>query len=238
MQQTTTRHRFDQQLADLRQKLLRMGFETEEMIRDAVSALEAGDTHQADMILRRDDALDLAEAEIEQQCLLIFATQQPVVALDLRIVATVFKAAADVERIGDHAVNIARITQRMRREGVLYQPLVALPLLSQKVRAMLHEALEAIVHEDEARARGVIEADAEVDALYRRMRARMEALMQESPSVIPLATSLMFVAHYLERVSDHCVSISERLVFQVTGEMIGTPEEDAPAPATQQDAPV
>jgi len=223
---TTRRHRFAALLAGLHETLLAMGFEAEEMIRDAIAALETGDTAAAEAILLRDDTVDRREADIEQKALVVFATQQPVVAADLRFVATVFKAASDVERIGDHAVNIARITQRMAREAVIYQPIVDLPLLGQHVRSMIHEALESIVHEDTARAHRVIEADDAVDTLYRRMRRQLEAAMQENPAVIPLATHLMFVTHYLERVSDHCVAIAERLVFQVTGEMVGEAEED------------
>jgi phosphate uptake regulator len=98
------------------------------------------------------------------------ALQQPVVASDLRLVFVALKATTDIERIGDHCVNVARLGRQMRREGVFYKPLIDIPLLAGLGRSMLHEALESIVHHDAERARAVIAADERTDDLYRRMR--------------------------------------------------------------------
>jgi phosphate transport system protein len=195
-----------------------MGFDTEAMLQDAVSALVNTDTELAEAIVRRDDGIDRLEEPVEQQCLRVFALQQPVLASDLRLVSTILKVATDIERIGDHTVNIARTGQRLMREGAIYRPLVDIPRLAEMTRAMLHDALEAIVHHDVARAERVITADDAVDALYARMRRDLQHAMADDPTAVMAASCLLFVIHYLERISDHCTNIAERLLYLETGQ--------------------
>lgn len=223
----TTRQRFDSQLNSVRTDLLSMGFETEEMLRDAVLALteEPGRSREAervtDEILRRDDHVDAMEAEVEGACVLILSRQQPVLATDLRLILTVLKAANNVERIGDHAVNIAKTVRRMNADGILYRPIVDIGRLGEMARKMLHDALEAIVRNDATLARKVIDGDDEVDALYSRMRRDLQAAMESDPAVIRLASSLMFVIHYLERVSDRATNIAEQYLYLDSGQPQG-----------------
>jgi len=217
-----TRQRFIARLNALREQLLAMGAECESMLRDAVEALQVAEdgaaaAAAADDIARRDDLVDDLEAAIEQEALMLIALQQPVVASDLRLVFTALKTTADIERIGDHFVNIARVARQMRREGVFYAPLVDVPLLAGTVGGMLHEALEGVVHHDPERARAVIAADERTDELYRRMRSRLQEALVSDPAASRLAPFLLFVVHYLERVGDHCVGIGERVVFLEEG---------------------
>ncbi len=213
---SSLRHRFDEELLDLRARLLRMGVATEEMVRDAVTALVRPDLKLAASILPRDDQIDQMDADIEAQCLRLLALQQPL-ASDLRFIGSTLKVITDIERIGDHAVDIAKIARRMGDEGVFYKPLVDVPRLGDMTAAMLHEALEAFVHHDLARVDKVIAGDDAVDNLYRSMRADLRRVMQEDPSSVLAASHLLFVAHYLERICDHCTNIAERVAFMETG---------------------
>ena len=213
---SSLRHRFDEELLDVRARLLRMGVAAEEMVRDAVAALVRPDLRLAAGILPRDDAVDRMDADIEARCLRLLALQQPL-ASDLRFIGSTLKVITDIERIGDHAVDIAKIARRMADEGVFYRPLVDVPRLGAMTGAMLHAALEAFVHHDMARVDEVIAGDDAVDDLYRSMRADLRGTMQRDPSSVVQASHLLFVAHYLERICDHCTNIAERVAFMETG---------------------
>lgn len=193
-----------------------MGAATEELVRDAVLALTQQDMALAATIIPRDDAVDRMEIDIETLCLRLMARQQPV-SSDLRLIGSALKAVTDIERIGDHAVDISRVSQRMSRE-MFYKPLVDIPRMGEMARAMLHDALEAFVHRDLEMVEKVIAADDRVDALYARMRHELQEVMQrESGGAAVQASYLLFVAHYLERICDHCTNIAERIAFIETG---------------------
>jgi phosphate transport system protein len=210
-----TRQHFDQEIADLRNKLLEMGTATEEMVRDAVVALTTQDLALAASILPRDDDVDRMDAEIEAKCLRLLARQQPL-ASDLRVISTALKVITDIERIGDHAVDISKIVRRMGQE-VVYKPLVDIGRLGEMARAMLHGALEAFVHQDMERVERVIGDDDAVDFVYAQMRRDLQNRMQQDPACVMQASYLLFVAHYLERICDHCTNIAERVAFMETG---------------------
>ena len=214
---SSTRQHFDEEIEELRRKLLRMGTATEEMVRDAVVALVRQDLALAESIIPRDDVIDQMDQDIETHCLLLLARQQPM-ASDLRVIGTALKVITDIERIGDHAVDISKIAVRMGKE-MLYKPLVDIPRLGEMSRAMLHDALEAFVHRDMARVEKVIADDDAVDELYRQMRQDLRVAMQQDPGSIVQASYLLFVAHYLERICDHCTNIVERVAFMETGRM-------------------
>lgn len=220
-----TRQQFDQDMELLRNKLLQMGFATEEMVRDAVAALVTQDMPLAQTIIPRDDAVDQMEREIEAQCLLLLARQQPI-ASDLRLIGSALKVITDIERIGDHAVDIARVAQRVHGE-TLYRPLVDVPRLGDLARAMLHDSLEAFVRRDLALVVKVIADDEAVNACYAQMRTDLQRLMQEEPTSVVQASYLLFVAHYLERISDHCKNIVERVAFIETGRVLQPHGPDA-----------
>ena len=203
-------------MADLRAKLLRMGTATEEMVRDAIRALVRPDLKLAASILPRDDEVDGMNQDIDAHCLRLLALQQPM-ASDLRFIGSIMKVVTDIERIGDHAVDIAKIARRMSDEAVFYKPLVDIPRLGEMAGAMLHDALEAFVHHDLARVDKVIADDDAVDASYAQMGRDLQQAMMEDPSCVLQASYLLFVTHYLERICDHCTNIAERVAYMETG---------------------
>ena len=166
----------------------------------------------------------------------LLALQQPM-ASDLRTIETILKIITDVERIGDHAVDIAQVARRLGAE-TLYKPLVDIPRLAEMARAMLHDALEAFVHNDLDRVNQVIADDDAVDALYAQMTRDLQEQMMGDPTCVLQASYLLFVAHYLERICDHCTNIAERVAFMKTGQMkaLGHADDDEGAPSLRLNA--
>ena len=205
------------ELSDLRRNLLEMGTLVEELVRDSVLVLVNQDMSLARTIIPRDDLVDKMDVEIEAFCLRLMAKPQPT-ASDLRLIGTALKAITDLERIGDHAVDISRIAERMERE-MLYKPLVDIPRMGEMACAMLHDTLEAFVRHDMALVEHVIKSDDAVDALYSQMRRELQAVMLSDPHSVLQASYLLFVAHYLERICDHCTNIAERVAFIETGRL-------------------
>ncbi|MBC8141901.1 MAG: phosphate signaling complex protein PhoU [Armatimonadetes bacterium] len=203
--------------AELRRRILEMGATTEELVRDSLRALTEQNVSLAATIMPRDDAVDRMDIEIEAMCLRILARPH-LRPEDLRLVGAALKVITDIERIGDHAVDIAKISQRMGRE-MFYKPLVDIPRLGEMTRQMLHDSLEAFVHRDLKRVEAVVLNDDDVDALYARMRKELQLVMQSDTASVLQASYLLFVAHYLERICDHCKNIAERVRFMETGEM-------------------
>jgi phosphate transport system protein len=233
------RHHFDDELGELRVRLLEMGTTTEELVRDAIIALTTQDMPLASTIIPRDDVVDRMDVEIEAMCLRLMARQQPLAA-DLRLIGASLKVITDIERIGDHAVDISRIAQRMEREMV-YKPLVDVPRLGEMARAMLHDSLEAFIHRDLSMVEKVLKDDDAVDALYARMRRELQEIMQRDTDSVMQASYLLFVAHYIERMCDHCCNIVERVSFMETGRLKGRATAvslDKPATAENRPANV
>jgi phosphate transport system protein len=209
----------EDELETLRMRLLEMGAATEELVRDAIIALTESDHTLAATIIPRDDVIDSMDLEIEAQCLRLMGRSQ-LLDSEVRIVSAALKIVADIERIGDHAVDISRIAQRMQKE-MFYKPLADIPRLGEMARALLYESLEAFVRHDSLIAEQVIVADEEVDALYARMRRELQVTMQADPYSVLQAAHLLFVIHYIERIGDHCCSIAERVIFMETGRLRG-----------------
>jgi phosphate transport system protein len=220
-----TRRRFDHELDALRAKLLLMSDAADSMLADSVSALMTQDTDAARAVIERDEVIDDLDREIEASALLLLATQQPVVGSDLRFLSAVLKVIADLERIGDHAVNIAKTTQRMAADRISYEPLVDFPRFIEIAQRMLNDSLHAFVAHDPGLAHAVIERDDEADVLYREAQRELlkvsEPIGKDFEGDCPVRASyLLFVAHYLERVCDHCTNIAERVIFAETGEIV------------------
>jgi phosphate transport system protein len=216
---TTTRHRFDEELTTLRCKSATMLTTTGTMLRQALEALRTQEPTLSADVLNEDDRIDAQDQEIETACLRLIALQQPVVASDLRLVSAVLKAVDDIERIGDHAVNIAKTAERMAAQEVTYLPEVAgdLPLLSAKVLAMLEATAEALSSGGPAMSYQIIAMDDEIDVLYAELRREWQLRMRQNPGEALLLSYLLFVIHYLERIGDHCKNVAERILFYQTG---------------------
>ncbi|MFH5185618.1 phosphate signaling complex protein PhoU [Paenibacillus sp. TAB 01] len=210
-----TRFNFHQSVEELQGALLRMGGLVEESISQAVESLAASDEKLARQTVDQDDTIDEMMLEIEERCMRLIALQQPM-ASDLRIIGTALKIATDLERISDHAVDIAKITLRLSGEALI-KPLQDIPKMAALVREMLHESLIAYTKRDIHRAAALAERDDQVDKMYSALRNEILGLMNQDFARNRQLSQLMFVAHYLERVGDHCTNIGEGVIYMVTG---------------------
>lgn len=207
---------FEKKMAWLQEKLHRMGGLVEEAIACSIAALKRQDFDLARKVIDGDDIIDKLELEIEEKCLEIIATQQPM-ARDLRRVATLFKMINDLERMADYATDIAKITLRIGNEPLI-KPLVDIPRMAMLTQKMAKQALDAYVSEDVDLALALARDDDEVDLLHGQIFRELLTIMMENPRTITQATSLLFVSRWLERIADHATNIAEEVVFLVTGE--------------------
>lgn len=212
----TIRHNYDQELEQLRQGLLKMGTAVDEAIDDAVTSLAKQDIELARRVMDFDDVIDQMEIDIEDKCMVLIARQQPM-ARDLRIISTGLKITTDLERMGDHAYDIAKITLSMANQPLI-KPLVDIPRMAQMAQKMLKDSLEAYTTLDIALAEQVCLNDDEVDNIYHQVFRELLTYMMEDPKTISQATQLIFVARYLERIADHATNIAEWTIYLVTGQ--------------------
>ncbi|EAX47263.1 phosphate uptake regulator, PhoU [Thermosinus carboxydivorans Nor1] len=213
-----TRQSYDQELEALRQELLRMGNAVAMAIEDAVQSLAKQDVNLARKVIEGDDIIDKMEVDIEDKCMVLIARQQPL-ARDLRIISTGLKITTDLERIGDHAYDIANVTLRLAHQPLI-KPLVDIPRMAGMAQKMLHNALEAYFKLDITLAEQVCLADDEVDNLYQQIFRELLTYMMEDPRTISQATQLIFVGRYLERIADHATNIAEWVIYLVTGQRL------------------
>lgn len=214
---STTRATFDRQLAGLRDDVLILGSMVDKALARSVEALKKRDLDDSQMIISDDMKINRKRFEIEEKCLLLLATQQPM-ASDLRVIAAAMSIITDLERMGDHAEGIAKINLMLGKEPLL-KPLIDIPKMEDKSRDMLRRALDAFVAKDAEAARKLANEDDEVDALYNRVYHDLLDIMINDPGTISRATYLLWVAHNLERFADRITNICERIVFMVTGQM-------------------
>jgi phosphate transport system protein len=212
-----TRQAFDEQLQELEGRLVEMGIFVASMLEKAVRALEEHDVELAREAIAEDDRADEMDLEIEQHCMRLLALQQPM-SRDLRTIGTVMKVIADVERIGDYSVDIAKTAIKLA-DTEYFRPLEDIPRMAEMVRAMLQRALEALVAHDLEMVAQVVDCDDAVDKLWYKVLDDVEKVMQERPEVVPQAVALLLVARYLERVADHTVNIAERTAYMETGRL-------------------
>ena len=209
------RENFHRILNETQQDVLRMGSLVEEAITRAVDALSRSDVALAEEILRFDDIIDDLNVRIETNCLNLLALQQPM-ASDLRTIAAMLDIVIDLERIGDHACDIAQITKSLATEPPL-KPLIDIPRMAAKAREMLRESLDAFANHDAEIAHQVPQKDDEVDRLYRAVFKELIGFMANDPRAINRGSNLILVALYLERIADHATNICERVVYMVEG---------------------
>ncbi len=213
----TSKH-YEHQLRLLKDKLLLMSHQAEQMISDAMRSLTERRPTLADEVITRDDTLDKLEVEIDTLCYEILALEQPV-ASDLRFIATALKIVRDIERIGDTAVNIAERARELILEPEL-KKLIALPIMGQAAERILKDSLDAFVNSDADLAEKVVMQDKDVDALYEQIFRELLTYMIEDTRNISRAIKLIFIAKHLERVGDHSANIAEMVVFMVRGQDI------------------
>jgi phosphate transport system protein len=213
-----TREHYDQQLRGLQDDLLRLASLVESAIARSITALQHQDVEEARRIIAEDDVIDRRQYALEDKALLLIARQAPMAA-DLRMISAVISIASELERIGDYAEGIAKITIRGASEPLLTS-LGDLPRMAEQALRMLREALDAFVSRDVAAARRLATDDNEIDSLTSRIQDDLLGHMLRDPRTIERAIHLIFVAHNVERVADRTTNIAERLIFLVTGEIV------------------
>jgi phosphate transport system protein len=209
----------DTDLESLRNRLLLLGGETESALARATYALVARDSATAREVLRDDDAIDQLEVEIDRLCVDVLALRQPA-ARDLRFVVAVAKITPILERIADHACNIARAALDLNDEPQLAPANADLPRMAEHAAAMLRAALDAFTSNDAAEARALIERDDEIDILYDRVFHDLLRLMSREPETTTRAARLLFVAKHIERIGDYVTDICELTVYMTKAEYI------------------
>jgi phosphate transport system protein len=211
-----TSKQYEQELRTLKEKLLLIGHKAETAIADSTRALVERRPALAQRVVDEDDQVDGLELEIDDLCLGILALEQPV-ASDLRFITTAMKIVADIERIGDNGVNIARRALEIMSEPEL-KPIIDIPVAASAAQRSLKQSLDAFVNKDAAMAKRVIQQDSYIDDVCEQMLRELLTYMFEDPSTISRALRLMFVARNLERVGDHAANIAEMVIFLVEGQ--------------------
>ena len=217
VQRAAPRADLDRRLRNLEQELVGLGRMVEKAISRSLLALAQRDLEASREVISEDDYIDAKRFEIEDECIDIIAAHQPV-ARDLRLLVAMLHIDTELERIGDYAEGIAKISVMMGDEPPL-KPLIDIPRMGEKASAMVRRSLEALVNRDAVSAMQVCADDDEVDALYDQVYHELILYMLRDPQSIQRATYLLWVSHDLERVADRATNIAERVVYLVTGKM-------------------
>jgi phosphate transport system protein len=212
-----TRDLFNRELSQLHDEVLVLGSMAEKAILDALQALRDGDAQWSHKIVRDDEAINRKRFEIEDRCLFVIGSQQPM-ATDLRDLVSVLYIVTDLERIADHAEGIARINLLLGDEPTP-RKLGYIPAMADRAVAMLSNSLRAYIDRDVDAARQICEADDEVDRLQDSVYEESFKAMIADPQSVQRNTYLLWAAHNLERIADRCTNICERIIYVSTGRM-------------------
>ena len=223
-----TRRTYDRALRALQDRVVVLGSVVQCAIVDSVAALKARDLSAARAIIAADAAVNQKRFAIESEALALIATQQPMAA-DLRTLAAVLEIATELERVGDYAKGIAKISLLIG-EARLIKPIIDLPRMAEKAADMLRRSLIAFINRDVELARSIPLEDDEVDALYNQVYRELLTMIMANPSVTDQATYLLWAAHNLERAADRVTNICERIVFAATG-IMAEMDVDDPGPS-------
>jgi phosphate transport system protein len=208
---------FHKKLREIQDEVLVMGSMVGKAVLRSVDALRNRDLELAHQVIGDDQKINHKRFEIEEECIQLIATQQPM-ASDLRIIIAILNITTEIERIGDYAVGIARVVIMIGDEPPL-KPLVDIPRMAEQTVDMLRHSLDALISRDAEAAKKIATEDDLVDHLYDQVFRELLTFMAEDPKTITRATRLVWVAHNLERAADRVTNICERVVFIVTGKM-------------------
>lgn len=211
------RSSFHNKLKEIQDDVQTIGNMVSEAVINSVQALKNNDLNLARKIVTGDQKINRLRFDIEEKCIHLIATQQPI-ANDLRFILAVLNIITEVERIGDYAVGIAKITIMIGDEPPL-KPLIDIPRMAEMSIDMLRRSLDAFIDLDADAAREIVKEDDLIDNLYDQVFRELLTFMFEDPKAVTGATRLIWVAHDLERVADRVTNICERVVFVVTGKM-------------------
>tara|TARA_B100000315_G_scaffold259777_1_gene317167 strand:- start:1260 stop:1925 length:666 start_codon:yes stop_codon:yes gene_type:complete len=211
---------FDLQLNLLQKEVEVLATTVEKSISRAVDALKRRDLASSNRVVQDDDYIDQKRFEIEDRCIDLIASQQPM-ARDLRVIIALLHIAVELERMGDYAEGIAKISLAMGEEPPV-KPLIDIPLMADKATEMLRNSMDSLFTRDLMKANQVCRADDEVDELYDQVYQELLLIMIGDPETIKRATYLLWVAHDLERIADRATNIAERVIFLITGKLVET----------------
>ena len=212
------REDLDQQLNILQQEVSVLAAVVGKAILRSVDALKRRDLEDSRQIVAEDDYIDQKRFEIEERCRDLIATQQPM-ARDLRTIIALLHIVVELERMGDYAEGIAKISLLMGDEPTL-KPLIDIPRMADKATNMLRDSIDAFMNRDMVKAQHVCKSDDDVDELYDQVYRELLLFMIQDPKTIERATRLLWVAHDVERIADRATNIAERVIFLVTGKMV------------------
>ena len=207
----------NQELSELTANILRLTSMVDHALDTAMEALYSRDLELAQKVISDDEEINTLRFEIEQECLLVLATQQPF-AIDLRTVITAMHLATELERIGDHASGIARLVERMEGEEEI-ESLHKLPKMAKRARKMVQVSIQAYVDRDAEMAESMVRRDDKLDKQYHMLFTETVREMSDD-DYIRRATYLLWVGHNLERIGDRATNIAERVIFMTKGEFV------------------
>lgn len=210
-----TDKQYEDELRQLKEKILEAAGNVEEMITRTIRSLTERDSKMAEDVIRRDFEVNRLELEIDDRCVKILALRQPA-ASDLRFITIGLRASKDLERMGDLAVNIAEQAISLNKEPQL-KPYSDLPRMAMKAQEMLKTALDAFVNRDAERAQKVCEMDDEVDSFEHKIFQDLIDIMVRDPKSVERGTRLILVSQQIERIADHATNIAEEVIFMVQG---------------------
>jgi phosphate transport system protein len=213
-----TRTSFDTGLKQLHDDLVKMGSIVEKQIHNSVEALANQDIALAEKLIKNDDLVDVLQKEIEDKCIKLIAKEQPL-AIDLRNIFTTIKIVTDLERMADHAVDIAKITIRLAKDTYV-KNLIHIPEMAKLIKEMIKKSIDAYINNDVDKAYEVCDMDDKVDSLYRHVFNELISLMHQGDDKVEQASQLLFVCKYLERIGDHVTNICEWTIYLVTGKFV------------------
>jgi phosphate transport system protein len=220
---TIHRH-FEDQLQELKARLVTMGTDAESMIDRAVKSLLERDSGRHAEVFKTEQEVNDLHIEVDERVINLIALHHPV-ATDLRMAVMCSKIAGELERIGDQAVNICQNTTELLRYPPL-KPLIDIPLMAEIARRMLRESLDAFVRQDAVLAQKVLDTDDEVDAFKNQIFRELLTYMMSDPGTIPRALALILISRNLERVGDHATNVAEEVIYSAQGRDVRHHHED------------
>lgn len=219
------RETLDHKIQHLNNEILVLDSMVEHATLESIEALKKKDLQLAKRIYDDDELINAKRYELETDIIITIATQQPIMAHDLRIVAAIFDVVSELERMGDYAKGIAKITLLIGDQPLI-KPLIDIPRMADLAVSMLHRAVTAFTNGDAVAAQAIPKEDDEVDGLYNQVYRELLAIMFTNPSTIDQANYLLWVAHNLERMADRVTNICERTVYTVTGQLLELDKSD------------
>lgn len=227
-----TRETLDRKIQNLLDKIVILSSMVENATLDSVEALKRRDIVTAREIYHKDKLINQKRFDIENECIITIATQQPIMAGDLRLMASILDIAIEIERMGDYAKGIAKICLKIGKEPLM-KPLIDIPRMADISVNLLHRAISAFIRRDIEEARAIPLEDDQVDQLYNQVYHELITYVLKDPKTIDQANLLMWAAHNLERMADRVVNICERTIYVVTGELVEISNSDDEAKLSQ-----